>query len=156
MKKIGRYCWQRVPCAVRPTKKKKRSAKKKRTAKKKRAAKKRARVLPRRRGNTAPGKVIPGLAKLTRSEFARAVERATLAAPPWHGNSDKSLLHDVFVVGEPELLGWTFDDFKARLRAERFPLDAIDLVDILSPERRRENDFFGQGPYAIRKRVRLA
>lgn len=124
--------------------------------KKKRAGKKRAPVLPRRRGNTAPGMVVPGPAKLTRAEFARAVEHATIEAPPWHGNSDKSLLHDVFVVAELELPGWSFDDFKARLRVERFPLDAIDLVDILSPERRRQNDFFGQGPYAIRKRVRLA
>lgn len=105
--------------------------------------------MPRRRGSAEPR-------RLSRSEFARAVELATIEAPPWHPNSDKSMIHDVYEAAAVELPGVSFDDFKARLRAERFPLERIDIVDMLAPERRVQNDFFGLGPYAIRKRVRLA
>jgi hypothetical protein len=88
--------------------------------------------------------------------FARIVERAALAAPPWHPNSDKALILDVFNEARPYLGPMTWEQFKRRLVDERFPLDRIDLVAALGPAKTRANDLFGRGPYSIRKGVQLA
>lgn len=91
----------------------------------------------------------------SRESFARIVERATQQTAPWHPHGDKALILDVYGSAAPYLEGMTFEAFKRRLVAERFPLDRIDLPEVLGAERAKQNDLFGRGPYALRKGVSL-
>jgi hypothetical protein len=125
-------------------------------AKKKPAKKQPAKRARKATARKAPSRAVPAPAPLSRRDFARAVERATVRALPWHPNSDKSLIRDVWTEAGPDLGGMSFEAFAARLVAERFPLDRIDLVSALGPERTAANDLMGRGPFAIRKGVTLA
>ncbi len=108
-----------------------------------------AKAKPPARRKAAPP---PRAADLSSGEFNGVVRRAALLTPAYHPNASKALLHDVYRTAKPDLGGMTLAEFKDRLRVERFPLERIDLPEVLPASDRNAAEFFGRGPNAIRNR----